>query len=429
MKKSKYNLFYHLPGTTDLLAYNSRTNALAKMSKEDYEAITDIINGKFENKELTENLKYGGYILEDEFSEKDYLKYKLNQGRYRTDALGLTIAPTLGCNFRCIYCYEEDQDRYEKMDEAVREDLINLIKSRKNTIKLLSVTWYGGEPLMAMDVIESLSKEFLEICKENKIAYSASIITNGYLLTKEIVKKLNDLSIRSMQVTLDGNKETHDKRRFLANGRGTFDKIISNLKECKEDLPHTDLRINTDRKNVKEVYEVLGVLKQEGLMDKVHPYVGWVDASNGEYEDDSCLNFKEFAELEIQFSENLVNEKESAGFMNKYPHLKGNCCGADAENALIVAPDGELYKCWDDIGRKEYSVGNLRDGITSYKNVFQYLIYDPTEDEMCKECEILPICMGGCPRKRIDGKSRCSTLKTNMEDYVIKVGKELIKKN
>ena len=137
------------------------------------------------------------------------------------------------------------------MDEKVEKEIVDLLLKNSKTINNFSVTWYGGEPLLAMDVIERLSKEFIEICDKNEIYYSASIITNGYLLTPAIAKKLIDLKIEFMQITIDGSKETHDKRRILANGKGTFDKIISNLKECSLNMPNTALRINTDKKNLE----------------------------------------------------------------------------------------------------------------------------------------------------------------------------------
>ena len=55
------------------------------------------------------------------------------------------------------------------------------------------------------------------------------LITNGYFFTPEVVEKLVEAKISEIQITLDGFRETHDIRRPLINGKGTFDTIIKNL--------------------------------------------------------------------------------------------------------------------------------------------------------------------------------------------------------
>ena len=95
----------------------------------------------------------------------------------------------------------------------------------------LVITWYGGEPLLAIEPIEELTYKFKEICKQFNIEYSASIITNGYLLTESVCDMLLELDITDAQITLDGNAKIHNSRRPLANGGNTYDTIINNLEK------------------------------------------------------------------------------------------------------------------------------------------------------------------------------------------------------
>ena len=107
-----------------------------------------------------------------------------------SQGVGLTICPTMGCNFNCPYCFENHKQG--KMTEEVQADVAALAERLLNTsrAKSLSVTWFGGEPLLAPDVIEALSEKLMALAKEQGADYSAGIVSNGYLLTPEAVEML-----------------------------------------------------------------------------------------------------------------------------------------------------------------------------------------------------------------------------------------------
>ena len=91
-------------------------------------------------------------------------------------------------------------------------------------------------------------------------------------------------------------------------------------------------------------------------------------------------------------------------------------------NAFVIDSDGNIYKCWDDIGIYERSVGSLMDKEKKKSlALMQYMMYDPTQDSECKECKILPICMGGCHACRIQGNDRCDYLKDYLEVYLTRI--------
>lgn len=185
MKKSFYNFeFPFQEGSSQTIFYNSRTNALALLEAENYtqykafcEDGTAITDEKF-----LKDLTYGGFLVDDEIDELALIRFSLLQSRFGNHHLGLTIAPTSDCNFRCIYCYEKDSLRKSTMTEEVQNSLIDYVKRIAPIISDISVSWYGGEPLLALDIIERLTGEICAICEENKIGYRASIVTNGYLL-------------------------------------------------------------------------------------------------------------------------------------------------------------------------------------------------------------------------------------------------------
>ncbi len=103
----------------------------------------------------------------------------------------------------------------------------------------------------------------------------------------------------------------------------------------------------------------------------------------------------------------------------RVPRANPGNCGAVAFNSYVVDPRGDLYKCWNNIGREELKVGTLKEGPRFERNLVRWLAFDPFLDEECRECEMLPICMGGCPYVRVtEGKKRCLPMKYNVRDVL-----------
>ena len=421
MKPSNYNFFFPYEADDDkVIAYNSFSNALALMEK-DKHIIFDRFckNGDaIEDEEFIGQLKMGSFLIDDDVNELERLRFRMLSSRYNTDYLSLTIAPTADCNFRCSYCYEKDVIKPDYMTEEVQNAIIAMVQNRAKTISHLHVTWYGGEPLMSIDAIENLSKEFIDICDENNITYNANIITNGYLLTEDNVKMLNNLKVTSMQVTIDGGREVHDVRRPFVDGSGTFDTIIQNLIDNKGILPPIGLRINIDKDNLSSAKEMHKILIDNELTEKVNIHLGKVVKGNEDYDELKCFNTCDFSREEFSYYTEL-----GLDFMWRYPRSVSNVCAADSINSHIIGADGRLYKCWADIGNHERCVGSLKNDAKANDGVFlNYILFDPTVDNMCSKCNLLPVCMGGCPYKRLNNEGdKCSVYMFVLEDYLAKI--------
>lgn len=433
MKESRYNFFYESDEDSNLmLAYNARTNALATLKREKYEQLPSILAGELEgiDEKYLHDLEYGGFIVHDDTDELAILRYRLLTARLDRSMLSFTLAPTLGCNFDCIYCYETDHDNFQKMDQSVQDALVQFLERQAPQLSTFSVSWYGGEPLLAFDVIENLTKRFLEVCEKHEVQYGASIITNGYLLTKPVAEKLKDLRINSIQITLDGPEEIHDKRRYKKGGFPTYRTILKNIQDNLDILPSTSIRINTDKKNAQDVERVLEDLKAIGAQTKVHPYLGHVDSANDQYDENLCLRPAEFQDIYDHFDQQLIHKSFKENLRHKYPQLRTNNCCADHINGFVIDPAGNMYLCWNDIGLKEHCIGSILSSNQIYsveggnKALINYL-YDPTVDEKCKECKVLPLCMGGCPYHRVHNFAiRCLFLKEDTESFIRVMAKE-----
>lgn len=430
MKPSAYNFFFpYEHDKNKLIAYNSFSNALVLMDKDKHEIFRDFCNDgtPISDEEFIGQLEKGRFLIEDDCNELDLLRFRMLKSRYNNNYLSLTIAPTADCNFRCPYCYEKDVISPDYMTKEVEDAVIKLVESQVKTISSLFVNWYGGEPLMNVSTIERLSERFIELCKENGIDYRANIVTNGYLLTEEICKLFNRLKIISMQITLDGSKEIHDVRRPLVAGGGTFDTIVGNLLDYKDILPsYVNLRINIDRENADSGRDVVEFLKDNGLLGKVRPYLGQL-FSNDVYEQKKCFDTCDFSEEEFDFySEAIV--KNNYNYMNRYPRPVSNFCVADTLNDHVVGADGNMYKCWKDIGDNEKCIGSLIEDKKYNDNLFlNYMLYDATSSEKCSECNLLPICMGGCPYVRLEEKNSegCPRYKFILDSYLRVIAKKI----
>lgn len=425
MKISQYNFILknHLNDSNEeYIAYNARSNALALMNEEQYRQFERFMESgnDIKDQKLFDDLKFGGFIIEDEMDELQILRFKMLKNRYRTDILYLTIAPTSDCNFRCTYCYEKDSVKHPPMSLEIQDALVTFVKKYIKTITALRVTWYGGEPLMCFGIVKRLSDIFIELCDEHGVIYSAGIVTNGYLLTPEICNDFIKCKINSVQITLDGDKSRHDIRRPLRDGRGTFDKIVSNIRAIKGILPYKiSLRVNVDKNNSPYTDKIMQLLVDEDIVDVVSPYLAMVKSSNGCCSNELCFSSDSFAPIYYNFE----MSKEDRNIMRVYPMLKSNFCGADLINSFVVDADGNLYKCWDDLGIHKRSIGCLqvkKQGSTYCWGIQEgYMLYDPTIDDMCKTCKVLPVCMGGCPASRLQSSDRCNYIKTYIEKFLL----------
>lgn len=416
MKASRYNHFIPF-SEGQSIAYNALSNALALIENEKlaiYDQFTQ--TGKvIKDDSLRSDLLRGNFILEDNIDELDVVRYNMLRGRFATNTLSLTIAPTSDCNFRCIYCYQKKVLCSDYMSDEVQDAVVQILESQRKLIHTFNVTWYGGEPLLALSIIKRLSNRFIDICNQENISYSANIITNGYLLTRNALEALKDSKVEFMQVTLDGGPDQHNEKRPLADGSETFWTILNNLRDGYDLLPRVSLRVSVDHNNTSAGNTIKKFVEEYEIREKVTPYFGRLRNDNDCYDDDKCLNDCDFAEIEYSYA--LAVAKPDSTEAVRYPTSKSSFCGADTVSYSVIAADGSLYRCWSDVGNPKKCVGNVLKPFSDLNAAYlEYILFDPTQIPPCRECDILPVCMGGCPFQRINrGSQQCSRYKYVLE--------------
>lgn len=426
MKASYYN--YIIEGEAeigDALYYNMRTGSLAHVESENHRQFQKFVSTKEPpaDSKFFEDLKYCGFLVEDDFDEKQDIKMRILNSRYDTSVLSLTITPTMSCNFRCVYCFESGHYSNGTMTEDIEEAICKMAEKEAPHLEKLIVTWYGGEPLLALPPMKHLTEKLQAVCQRFHIEYSASIITNGYLLTEAVCDQLLALGITDAQITLDGDAQTHDARRPLAAGVGTYKTILENLDKIHGKLGIA-IRINIDKENQNEVQRVIHELKQRHIYEDVFCYLGLVTPSNGVCQNNMCMSSEKYSEFNLHFW-----QKNKIPLEAFYPKPMGNYCGADYAQGYVIDAKGNLYKCWSDVGIMERRIGTVMEwdsiqntsdisDTQAQKVLAEYMLYDPTEDETCSQCKFMPICLGGCPHSRIENNQLCEQYRYNVNEFM-----------
>ena len=273
-------------------------------------------------------------------------------------ALHLILHPTEQCNFRCTYCYE--RFGIGRMAPDTISGIKRLLATRHD-LERLHVGWFGGEPLVAPDVVRELSRTARTHCALHGIAYSADMTTNGYRLTEPLARELVGLGIGSYQISLDGDCEAHDRTRRRANGAGSFATIWRNL----EALMASDLdleillRIHYHRDNLASIESLIERLARAFAGEKrLTLFFRGVSPLGGENDHD--FPFVERARqqaVERRLAEAL------AGRLRLRRRAEGGTCYACLPNALVIRADGTISKCTVALYDERNIIGRLhRDG-------------------------------------------------------------------
>lgn len=421
MKESKYNI-YDMKDLYEGYVFNTLSQAYAKIDKKYFLLLrkitsSDEINYNCLNDDeqvLYDNMVKNKFVVED---TEDELKLYLRRRAYQVNnnkSLKMVIAPTLQCNFGCPYCYEKNSNIY--MDKNTINEILSYIENtfKKNIIERLIISWYGGEPLLGLSIIEILSKQIIDLCHKYKINFYANIISNGYLINEKVAQKLHDLKIYGAQITIDGTKDIHNKRRFLKNNTtvDTYSKIISGINHLLDNNIKVSIRINVDKNNKSMVEETLITLVNKiKNLENTNIYVAHVfDEDDSSY----CLSKEEFSEIEIKAAKLLSKLGLKHMRQKLYPKCKYNFCSATIKNNIVISPTGEIFKCWNDICTNKYSIGKISDHNFSLSEENEWLNYKLPN--RCLNCKYLPLCSGGCPRSPIHfgSKNQCESIKYNI---------------
>lgn len=430
MKVSKFNII-NIRSQVEGIAYNSYTGALAKVDENFMYLLDYIAEGKnitklsSDKKEILYKMQKAGFVINESINELERLQNLRQIQKQNKKILKIVVAPTLECNFACKYCYEVPKKG--EMVKNIQDKLILFIqeKLKQDKVEKLSLVWYGGEPLLAKHIIYEISNRLIELCKEYNVQYSSSIITNGYLIDNETADKLYKSNIKFAQITVDGLKDIHDRRRPLKalNENKTYDKIIENINILNKKGINVSIRVNIDINNYETIEKFIDQISKEiSDKDKTSIYLGHVfeHADGKKCYNKYCLSKEQFSSCKLISLKSCKEYGFARTIRKSYPRLRPNYCAATLDNSFVIDYDGNIYKCWNDVCDTNYKVGKVGNTIEFNDNITKWNKYNAIDDEKCRECSILPICAGGCPRESVyfQKQNKCEDIKFIIKDLM-----------
>ena len=415
---SRYNLTAAVPGTDKTAVANLFKANCVIYGPEELYLLSEAENLP-EDHPILGQFRMHGLIVN--FDEQEALAKMGQEGKTESDQVTITVCTTMKCNFDCPYCFENHSGT--DMLEEVQDDVIALAERMMKHFspKKLHVIWFGGEPLMNPEVIWNLTPRFRKLAERHGAQYSASIFTNGSLLTQEILDRLGGCGVEFAVIAIDGVGEAHDRTRHYRGGAGSFDTITHNLHTLRfpflVSIRHLLTEDNTDQTAPLEAF-VAQLRRESGNRLIYAPDTcGWNHATDDRQGDVHHMEDERAAMIGIRRD------------MFRFISARGRYCGAATLASVSIDARGELYSCWPEMdNREERSFGNAQtwdparpfETATRPELLKQYLDTAlPNGDAECWECRWLPFCAGGCPYKRVNKAKECLPYKNNPEEYVL----------
>ncbi len=280
------------------------------------------------------------------FSIRDTEDTKLMKMGISNRYFQLFILPTEKCNFRCTYCYEDFAAGRMKKETIL--GIKALLERRCTDLRYLNISWFGGEPLTAKDIVLEISEYAMSLAyRYPQLRYMGDMTTNAYLLDYKTVAALANVGVRNYQISLDGPREVHDKSRIRADGSSTYDRIWANLLAIRDSsLPVSImLRIHFTADTLKLINPLIEDIRREFLHDSRFCVFFKAIERLGGSNDASIKIFsgaeKEEAVKSLQtklFCENLASS-QNVSLSDDY------VCYASRPNSLVIRSNGDVGKC------------------------------------------------------------------------------------
>lgn len=394
MKVSRFTTEIDIDENTYML-YNTASRQYYLYERENRENIRLLLKninaGKYEEHELKQVSEFirKKIVVADEVDELVELECQENTVRYQNNVFHIMIIVTNGCNFRCSYCVQEHLNKV--MDDVSEEKIVRFLEYISQEIKKIRISWFGGEPLLQFDRIERMIQRIEGTCDLNGCILENCMVTNGYSLNDDIIKRICKLNFSYIQFTVDGDKNSHDKRRFLANGKGTYDVVIKNINNVLQAGIPIVLRINIDKENIGTAENIL-------LEFPVH-YRKLITVSvSNLYQESNKISvfhiYRKAIELGYQY----------AGRNNSF-----TVCNVCYKNGVVVDTEANIIVCANAMNERPLGyidkVGKIH--IKNNAKFCKLKTVSAIKNPECRNCLELPFCIGTCKYTRVQNNIKC----------------------
>ena len=364
-----------------------------------------------------------GFIVPSRATDTEALNKFFTDYREDTEQMRVTVLTTLQCNFACDYCFQGDHGDYNKhadkmsLDDSAR--LADWIEQRLDELKpkRLTITFFGGEPLLNLPVVYDQAERAFAACQKRGVTLALGIITNGLLLTEELVDRLLPYGLGYVKVTLDGDRDTHNKMRPLRGGQGTFDRIIENVRKVAgkvRDRGRRQLRRRLGRQlsGAARLSQGAGFRGQAGE--------GGVQAGRARAAGARRTSFRSRSSPDKPLNGTCMTAAGSGGssicdtcqFVDEqlshlreetkkrgFPTVDGvhmGPCEIHKRHAYTIGPNGATYACPGFTGEPTLSTGHIDGRKESWRMSAAERFEHLAAWHKCGDCAFIPVCAGGC---------------------------------
>ena len=426
LRFSQFNHIVDVPGENAWAVHNFATGATERLDALQ-KALFDIAPTLPASSAVVRRWQTAGFLVPVDLDEAVILR-ELARDRALYHACGsgpfpltLTICVTDACNFACPYCFQQSKNRH--MPEEVQHALVRFVEGRLATGRhdRLEIDWFGGEPLLALGTVESLSGQLMDLAQRHGVDYRALVHTNGYLLDQAAVDVLERCSVRNVLVTIDGDRASHDAKRHLKGGGATYSRIVANLRAIRTSM-RIIVRCNLHEGNVESLPAlkrlVEDIARETGNEMRVSPAaVRWAPANAERNDATALLSFERYGRILAEYGK-VEKADPFRPVLSK--------CGITRLNELQIQADGAIFpNCHNAPDIPPLALGSVFDGEAidweaAARRVFDTLGF-PDERSECLSCKLLVCCHGGCHGLRWvhDGKATCSEYRADPDSYVL----------
>src|SRR5262245_9276675 len=279
MQPSMFNLRVPLSGRDEVFLMNTLTDAQLIVSTDVAALLDRAAAGELDGTAMDADdldslnvLQENGFLVESRHADRRALDRYMADVKGDTSELNVTVLTTLQCNFACDYCFQGDHADYNARADKMSLDTARAVGrwiereiDRVHPEKLV-LTFFGGEPLLNLPVMYELAERMWDATTRRHVPMFVNIITNGLLLTEDVVDRMLRFGLNGIKVTLDGDRDTHNRMRPLRGGQGTFDRIIENIRRVAGRC-RISIGGNFDEHSVDSYPALLAFLREQPFAD------------------------------------------------------------------------------------------------------------------------------------------------------------------